>query len=49
MHSRDGREDRRTQPQTRIVHPRTSQSQRGAAHGAIRRRRGGGSGRCGDA
>lgn len=49
MHSRDGRKNRCTQPQTRIVHPRSSQSQGGAAHGAVRRRRGGGAGRCGDA
>ena len=49
MHARDGRKDRRTQPQTRIVHPRAAQSQGGVAHGAVRRRRGGGAGRCGDA
>ena len=49
MHSRDGRKNRCTQPQTRIVHPRSSQSQGGAAHGAVRRRRGGGAGRRGDA
>ena len=49
MHSRDGRKDRRTQPQTRIIHPRAAQSQGGAAHGAVCRRHGGGTGRCGDA